>query len=159
MSEEQIQKLTDKFNEILTMPMSNAEDIYNVKYEIDSIYALGIQEYARGYSGQRIVESLKELSSILDTHISRLLIDSGEWDPEKDSVRPDFNKEETPTDPTDEGGDKDDNDDKGNNNTNPEPVKKGCKSSIVSSVYVSILSMIVMLTLIIKKQIFIRRKR
>ena len=51
------------------------------------------------------------------------------------------------------------NDDKGNNNTNPEPVKKGCKSSIVSSVYVSILSMIVMLTLIIKKQIFIRRKR
>ena len=35
-----IQKLTDKFNEILTMPMSTAEDIYNAKNEIDSIYAL-----------------------------------------------------------------------------------------------------------------------
>lgn len=155
-SAEQLQKLTAKFNEIKAMPNTTAEDIYNIQKAVDEIYSLGISTYAKGYSGQRITESLKELSSILDTHISRVLIDSNEWDPEKDPVRPSFEEDEPDVPPKD--------DDKGNENPSgnnePEtPTKKGCKSSLESSIGILIFISMIILIITIKKQIYIRRKR
>ncbi len=166
MSEEQFTKLQADFDAILQMDAQTAEDIYKIQRKVDSMYSLGIQAYARGYSGQRITESLKELSGILDTHISRIMIDTKEWDPEKNPERPVFvvEEEEEPVDP----GDDDDktkttttnNENNGNSGNNPDqPTKKGCKSSLSSSMYLVILLTITSLIIVFKKQIYIRRKR
>ena len=125
------------------------------------MYSLGIQAYARGYSGQRITESLKELSSILDTHISRMMIDTKEWDPEKNPERPEIEIEDE-EDPSGEDDDKTKtttNSGENSGNNPQEPTKKGCKSSLSSSMYLVILLTIMSLIIVFKKQIYIRRKR
>ncbi len=102
MSEEQYTSLSNLFDEIKEMDSSSPTSIYQIKKKIDKLSSQNIQSYARGYSSQRIIETLKELSSVLDTHISRTLIDSGEWDPSKDALRPSLGEDD---DDKDEGED------------------------------------------------------
>lgn len=150
MTSSQYSSLEAKFNEILGMDYLSAENIYNIQQEVESIYSSGIQTYARGYSGQRITESLKELSDILDTHISRKLIDSKEWNPETDPIRPSFEEEEPPID--------DKTTTTKNNSDNNKDKKEGCKSSIASFYLMFVLSTISII-LIIKNQKYKKGER
>lgn len=88
MTESQCGLLSAKFEEILAMSTEGAVNLHRIQSAVNGIYASGISVYAKGYSGQRITESLKEISSLLETKISVALIVDGDWDPETQSVRP-----------------------------------------------------------------------
>lgn len=88
MTQEQYQQLQSKFDEIKAMPADGAVDIYKIQQSIQSLYGLTGFSYAKGYSGQRITETLKELVALMDTRISAALVENGDWDPETNPVRP-----------------------------------------------------------------------
>lgn len=120
MTLEQKNSLEGIFNEIKEMDCISTVDIYKIQLRIKSIYENGINTYAKGWSGQRITESLKELSGILDAYISRSLIENGEWNPEEEA-RPTvsekgINVKEEEKDPEDEKEDP---------TPTPSPSKKG----------------------------------
>ena len=85
MTQEQYDQLSAKFEEIKAMPQDGAVNIYKIQKAVQGI---NVSTYAKGYSGQRITESLKELTALLDTRISISLIANGDWDPEKQPARP-----------------------------------------------------------------------
>jgi hypothetical protein len=85
MTQEQYDQLAAKFEEIKAMPQDGAVNIYKIQKAVQGI---NVSTYAKGYSGQRITESLKELTALLDTRISISLIANGDWDPEKQPARP-----------------------------------------------------------------------
>ena len=70
------------------MPTDGAVNIYKITKSIQSLYGMTGTSYAKGYAGQRVVETLKEVVSLLDTRMSISLIENGDWDPEKNPVRP-----------------------------------------------------------------------
>ena len=88
MTQEQYDQLQAKFNEILAMDMNGAVNIYKIQMAVDGLYSITGTSYAKGYSGQRMVESLKELVALLDTRISVALVENGDWDPEQNPTRP-----------------------------------------------------------------------
>lgn len=101
MTAEQRDSLSALFDEIEAMSVETAEDLYNVYEKISSLASeKALKSYAKGYSRQRILEQLQELTDLLDIKISRQLINDGEWDPEVDKVRPSFGADD-PTDPDD----------------------------------------------------------
>lgn len=118
MSEEQKQSLIKQFNEILQMPTSTTVEIYKVQQRILSLYSKGVSKYAKGYAGQRLTENLKYLYKVLETKISRSLIDSKEWDPEKYPQHPIVN-EDGITMVENKDDNKNNNDNNNNNNVNP----------------------------------------
>lgn len=105
MNEEKLAKLNAEFAKILAMDSNGAINIQKIRTAINSIYARGLSTYASGYSGQRITELLKELYGLLDTKISLALIESGDWNPEENAMRPTVTDSEiipvTPPEPTD----------------------------------------------------------
>lgn len=121
MTEQQYNELKAKFDEIKAMDTDGAVNVYKIQKSIQSLYSIAGTSYAKGYSGQRVVETLKEMVSLLDTRISVELIASGDWDPEKDPTRPTVTEDgikepeqnqpnTTPTEPTDPGSDDEQND-------------------------------------------------
>ena len=88
MTQEQYDQLSAKFEEIKAMPTDGAVNIYKITKSIQSLYGMTGTSYAKGYAGQRVVETLKEVVSLLDTRMSISLIENGDWDPEKNPVRP-----------------------------------------------------------------------
>lgn len=80
MTAAQRDNLRAKFDEILAMQTSGAVNIHKVQSAIKSLY--GGSSYAKGYSGQRLNQQLKEIVALLDTRIYAELITSGEWNPE-----------------------------------------------------------------------------
>lgn len=88
MTQAQYDALEQKFNEIAAMDTQGAINLRKIYNAVNAIYANGISAYAKGYSGQRITAQLKELNQLLNTKISRALIDDGQWDPEQNAVRP-----------------------------------------------------------------------
>ena len=105
MTEEQKASLKAVLDEILAMDSATARDIYNIESRIKALADKDVKDYAKGYSRQRIIEDLEYLVEILDARVSMQLIEDEEWDPEKDSQRPDFdgddNDPETPVEPGD----------------------------------------------------------
>lgn len=93
MTEEQKAELEVIFDEILAMPLEDAEDIYDIVKVLQKLSKTDIKNYAKGYSRQRIIEQLNELADMLDARISMKLIEDGEWDPETEPMRPSFEKE------------------------------------------------------------------
>ena len=93
MTQEQYDQLQAKFNEIKAMPQDGAVNIYKIQKAVQGMYSITGTSYAKGYSSQRIVETLKELVSLLDTRISLALIQNGDWDPEKNPARPTVTEE------------------------------------------------------------------
>ena len=85
MTQGQYDQLSAKFEEIKAMPQDGAVNIYKIQKAVQGIT---VSTYAKGYSGQRVTESLKELTALLDTRISISLIANGDWDPEKQPARP-----------------------------------------------------------------------
>lgn len=117
MTEDQYAQLQAKFDEIKAMPTDGAVNIYKIQKAVQSLYGMTGTSYAKGYSGQRVVENLKELVALLDTRISLALVDSGEWDPEQNPVRPNVTEDgikdpeenkpsDKPTNPTKPGNTK-----------------------------------------------------
>lgn len=88
MTQEQYDQLSAKFDEIKAMPIDGAVNIYKISKSIQQLYGMTGTSYAKGYSGQRMVETFKEMVSLLDTRMSIALVESGDWDPEKNPVRP-----------------------------------------------------------------------
>ena len=88
MTQEQYDQLSAKFEEIKAMPIDGAVNIYKISKAIQGLYGMTGTSFAKGYSSQRMVETFKEMVSLLDTRMSIALIESGEWDPEKNPVRP-----------------------------------------------------------------------
>ena len=80
MTEAQRDSLRAKFDEILAMPTSGAVNVHRVQSAIKALYSG--TSYAKGYSGQRLSQQLKELVTLLDNRISTELIASGDWNPE-----------------------------------------------------------------------------
>ena len=80
MTEAQRDSLRAKFDEILAMPTSGAVNVHRVQSAIKTLYSG--TSYAKGYSGQRLSQQLKELVTLLDNRISTELIASGDWNPE-----------------------------------------------------------------------------
>lgn len=105
MTQEQYQQLQSQFDAIKAMPADGAVNIYKIQKSIQGLYDLTGTSYAKGYSGQRIVETLKELTALLDTRISIALVENGDWDPETNPVRPNVTedgiKEPEPPKPAD----------------------------------------------------------
>lgn len=93
MTQEQYVQLQAKFDEIKAMPTDGAVNIYKIQQSVQSLYGMTGTSYAKGYSGQRMVESLKELVTLLDSRISIALVESGDWDPEKNPTRPTVTEE------------------------------------------------------------------
>ena len=157
MNNDNLEELRGIFNSIIEMDDSSSLDIYNIIRSINELYESKIQSIAKGYSRQRIIETLKELSSILDTKLSRFMIDSGEWDPSKDPVRPELIEEENipPKDDEDDEPTKTSEDDKDNNTSTD---KKGCKSDITSS-YLIVLLMIMVLSMLVIRKIAIKKQK
>ena len=88
MTQEQYDQLSAQFGEIKAMATDGAVNIYKISKAIQGLYGMTGTSYAKGYSGQRMVETFKEMVSLLDTRISIALVESGDWDPEKNPVRP-----------------------------------------------------------------------
>lgn len=88
MTQSQYDALSLKFEEILALDTQGAKNIRKVYNAVNALYANGISAYAKGYSGQRITAQLRELNQLLNTKISRALIDDGDWNPEQNAVRP-----------------------------------------------------------------------
>lgn len=112
MDQAQYDALKAKFEEIKKMPCDTPEQINAIKNEITILsHSSIIKGYAKGYSQQRIAETLKEMEALMDTRVSVALVASGQWDPEKEPVRPampaavipeqNTNTESTPTEPVD----------------------------------------------------------
>ena len=80
MTEAQRDSLRAKFDEILAMPTNGAVNVHRVQSAIKALYSG--TSYAKGYSGQRLSQQLKELVTLLDNRISTELITSGDWNPE-----------------------------------------------------------------------------
>ncbi len=142
-----LNELKSIFDSILEMNDDTSLDLYNIQKRIIALYDSEIQSIAKGYSRQRIIETLKELSNILDTQISRKMIDNKEWDPSIEEVRPEFEKEE----PIDD--DNNDNKTTENNTSQNEPEvvnKKGCKSDLSSSGLYLIFIFIVLSILVLR---------
>lgn len=104
MTEAQYELLNSAFNEILKMPTSTTIELYKVEQAVKKLYASGVSKYVKGYASPRLTEDLKYLTSVLETKVSRSLIDSGEWDPVKYPEHPIITDEgikmvEKPTDP------------------------------------------------------------
>jgi len=113
MTQEQYTQLSAKLAEIQAMPTDGAVNIYKIQKAVQSLYGASGTSYAKGYSSQRMVEMLKELVALLDTRISIALVESGDWKPEENPVRPTVTEdgikqpEETkPTAPTQPGNQK-----------------------------------------------------
>ena len=70
------------------MPTDGAVNVYKIQKAIQGLYGMTGTSYAKGYSGQRMVETLKELVALLDTRISIELVANGDWNPEENPVRP-----------------------------------------------------------------------
>ncbi len=96
MTEAQVNELKAAFEAIQAMPGESPEEIYEIQKAVKALYSASGTQYAKGYSGQRMVETLKELVSLLSTRINMALISSGQWDPEKDPQRPAVGDEEIP---------------------------------------------------------------
>lgn len=94
MTQEQYDALKAKFDDIAAMPMDDADRIYQIRKAVNALYGASGTSYAKGYSGQRMTESLKELVALLDTRVSIALVAEGRWDPEQNPVRPPM--EQTP---------------------------------------------------------------
>ena len=117
MTQEQYDQLSAKFAEIKAMDTDGAVNIYKISKAIQSLYGMTGTSYAKGYSSQRMVETFKEIVSLLDTRISLALVASGDWDPEQNPVRPNVtedgikepeeNKPGNTIKPTTPGGSKD----------------------------------------------------
>ena len=91
MTEYQKEQLAYVFTEITGMPCETAEDIYEISYLLSELTkTANIKAYAKGYSRQRIIESLKYVAEILDARASMQLIEDKEWNPETTPVRPEF---------------------------------------------------------------------
>lgn len=114
MDEEKKVALAEILDEICQMSDEGAVEIFKIQKRIDTLAKSEIKNYAGGYSRQRIVEQLNELSDILDARISMQLIEDGQWDPEEDNRRPIVNEDgvfehedpvqpEPPTEPGDNG--------------------------------------------------------
>ena len=88
MTQEQYDQLSAKFAEIKAMDTDGAVNIYKISKAVQSLYGMTGTSYAKGYSSQRMVETFKEIVSLLDTRISLALVASGDWDPEQNPVRP-----------------------------------------------------------------------
>ena len=88
MTDEQYAQLAAKFDEIRAMPTDGAVNLYKIQSAVKGLYSLTGTPYAKGYSGQRISENLKELVSLLDTRISVSLVENGDWNPEENPTRP-----------------------------------------------------------------------
>ena len=88
MTQDQYDQLQAKFDEIKAMPTDGAVNIYKIQKAISELYSMSGTSYAKGYSGQRMVETLKELVALMDTRISIALIENGDWDPETKPTRP-----------------------------------------------------------------------
>ena len=88
MTQEQYDQLAAKFAEIQAMPTDGAVNVYKIQKAIQGLYGMTGTSYAKGYSGQRMVETLKELVALLDTRISIELVANGDWNPEENPVRP-----------------------------------------------------------------------
>ncbi len=88
MTQEQYDSLKTKADQIQAMAMDGAVNIYKIQNEIRSMYSLTGTSYAKGYSGQRMVATLKQMVSLLDTRICMAMIESGDWDPETEPMRP-----------------------------------------------------------------------
>lgn len=111
MTEAQYTQLSERFDAIRAMSTEGAVNIYKIQAGIKSLYSATGTSFAKGYSGQRLTETLKELVSLLDTRISAALVSDGEWDPEAEPIRPtvteDGIRHNVPQpDPSDPGGDK-----------------------------------------------------
>lgn len=111
MTEDQYTQLQAKFDEIKAMPTDGAVNIYKIQQAVKGMYGMTGISYAKGYSGQRMVETLKELVSLLDSRISIALVESGDWDPEKNPTRPNVTEdgikepgENKPATPVNPGG-------------------------------------------------------
>ena len=88
MTQAQYDQLQAKFAEIQAMATDGAVNIYKIQLAVESLYGMSGTPYAKGYSGQRMVETLKELVALLDTRISVALVENGDWDPEQNPTRP-----------------------------------------------------------------------
>ena len=82
MTQTQADLLKAEFDKILAMDADGAINIHKIQTAVKALYSAGISAYAKGYSGQRITQQLKELVTLLDTRISVELIADGNWNPE-----------------------------------------------------------------------------
>lgn len=104
MTEKDLAALKTRFGEILAMDMDDAEGVAAVLKAVREL-SEDYGDYAAGFSARRLSETLSELVSLLDTKLSRTMIDSGEWDPETQPVRPSVGGEsEQPPEKEPEGG-------------------------------------------------------
>ena len=124
MTEQQKSDLEAIFAEMAAMNADDAEGIYELQQRINAFVKSEVKNYAKGYSRQRIIEQLNELSDLLDARISMQLIEDGEWDPEQDKTRPSFGDDVPGTQPggddNNDGNDDDNTDDNGGNNVDEE---------------------------------------
>lgn len=88
MTAEQKAALEAAFAELEAMTAETAVDIFKIQKKLDDLSKNGIKDMAKGYSRQRIIEQLNELSDILDARISMELIADKEWNPEENRTRP-----------------------------------------------------------------------
>lgn len=88
MTQQQADSLKAKFDEICAMSAEGPVEIRKIQAAIEGLYSMTGTSYAKGYSSQRIVETLKELVDLLDTRISIALVEGGHWDPESGEARP-----------------------------------------------------------------------
>ncbi len=101
MTQEQLSQLEAAFAAIQAMPYETPEEIYEIQKAVKALYTTTGTDYAKGYSGQRVAETLKELVALLSTRINVSLIETGLWDPETDPQRPLVGDEEIPETPAD----------------------------------------------------------
>ncbi|ERJ13647.1 glycoside hydrolase family 10 protein [Haloplasma contractile] len=94
--------LSTEFDVLKQMPHETAEDVANLINSVNELIN-NIGDYGSGYADNRIEDDLIYLIEVLDVKVSRLMIDSGDWDPETERVRPNPLGEE--------GTNDDDNDD------------------------------------------------
>ncbi len=88
MTQKQYTDLKAKFDEIVAMSADGPVNIKKIQAAVEGLYSATGTKYAKGYSGQRLVETLKELSDLLDTRISIALVEGGHWNPESGEKRP-----------------------------------------------------------------------
>jgi len=146
MTDAQKELLNSTFTTILNMPYSNTIEIYKIQQAVKAIYSGRMSKYAKGYAVARLSEDLKYLYDILETKVSRSLIDSGEWDPVRYPIHPIITDDgikmvEKPNDP--------------DNPSNPtvDPVEKPKSTTfIIVGISVILVGAGITLTMVLKKK-------
>ena len=87
MTATQFDALKAETDRIAAMPTSTARELFAVYKAVERIYQ-NPREYVSFYAEDRLRTAMSALMSNLNIKISRMLIESGEWDPSVHAARP-----------------------------------------------------------------------